>query len=142
MTDMEPALPPRGSRKAWLQATRETCGISEDEFAAVAGCTVGEVILWEMPEGPEPPEAVCQWLAGALADRNEQVDGLVEGAVATHGPTEPVIFEYVRTPEDFARLFPHLVAAKVPVSYHNATLRSAAERLRYLGIPVVWTFAR
>lgn len=135
-------LPPRGSRKAWLRVTRETCGINEDEFAGVAGCSVGEVILWEMPDGPEPPDEVCEWLVDALADRTDQVDGLVEGAIATRRPGEPVIFEYVQTQEDFDRLFPHLTSAGVPVSYHNATLRSAAERLRYLGVPVVWAYAR
>ena len=80
-------------------------------------------------------------VADVLADRNRQVDGLVEQAVVGLRPGQSVVLEYVRTQMDFSLLFPHLIADNVPVSYHNATLRSAAERLRYLGIPVVWRYA-
>lgn len=139
-TDHSIAEPPQGPRKAWFRAVRETCGITPAGLAKAVDVSLGEVLAWESPAGPEPAHDACQWLAGALADHWEQVDGIVDDAVEKLKPGEPAVLEYVCTQAQFERLYPHLKASGIPCGYHTATLRAAFERLRYLGIPVVWRY--
>lgn len=128
-----------GSRKAWFRATRELCGISQQDVADEADVRVLTVKRWERLDGPEPPEDVCRWLLDALEDHDSAVDELCAAHVSGSGPVAALAL--FRTQEECDRAFGGTEGADVPFGYRNAIARSAAERLTRMGFPVRWRYA-
>lgn len=123
-------------RKAWLRATREICGMSQQEVADAVGVRILTVKRWERQGFPEPPEDVCRWMLAAREDHDRAVDEMV--STLSHGRT--ALIDIYRSQADCDREFGGTEGAGVPYGYRNAIARSAAERLRLAGVDVVWRY--
>lgn len=124
------------SRKAWLRATREIVGMSQQEVADAVGVRVLTVKRWEKQGFPEPPEDVCQWMLAARENHDQAVDEMV----AALGRGKRAVIDFYRSQEDCDREFGGTEGAGVPYGYRNAIARSAAERLCLAGVDVVWRY--
>lgn len=123
-------------RKAWLRATREICGMSQQEVADATGVRVLTVKRWERQGYPEPPEDVCRWMLTAREDHDRAVDEMV--SALSRG--KKAVIDIYRSQVDCEREFGGTEGAAVPFGYRNSIARSAAERLRLAGVDVVWRY--
>lgn len=132
------------NRKAWFRATREICGLSQSDVADEAGVNVMSVKRWEKQGEAEPPEDVCAWLLAARQDHDDAVDDICrEYVMWLHHDSklQPVaLMEIYRNQRDANLERDANDWADMPYSYVNAIRKSAAERLRGMGITVRWRY--
>lgn len=133
-----------GNLKAWFRATREICGLTQQNVADAAGVRIMTVKRWEKQGQADPPEDVCDWLSTVRRAHDAAVDDICRTYLKRlrAAPEEhPVIpMEIWRNQEDADNS--HVSAGREgsPYGYVNAIRKSAAERLRGMGVGVVWRF--
>ena len=119
------------SRKAWLRATREACGTSQQDLARRLGVRPLTVRRWEREDGPEPPEDVMGHLALALEAHDRAVAELVRSALEEARSTGAATLEVRREHGEDGPLSPQEL---------NRIATDAAAELRRAGIPVEWRY--
>lgn len=124
------------SKKAYMRAVREICGLSQSDIAAEFDLNIRTVKRWEHPDWSEPPEDVLEWLATALDEHAKAVEEVVSCAISNAKPNETVVLNWYR---DQAQR-DHEGGVDAPYTFDNAITRSAAEHLMRLGYNVVFAF--
>ena len=124
------------SKKAFMKAVREICGISQSDLADEADVSTRTIKLWEQPDKPEPPEDVVEWLKHALIEHDSAVNELVSTVISNTPPNGTVVLRWYKdqAQRDYEG------GADVPYTFSNAITRSAAEQLGRLGYKVMFAF--
>lgn len=128
------------SRKAWMRAVRETCGISQQDLADRAGVRVMTVKRWEKQGEAEPPEDVLAYLAQELEAHDAYVRDMVDSLAGSLGRDEKALVDIYRTQADSDREYEGTGEEPIPYQRWNACNIDAANRLRQLGVEVVWRY--
>lgn len=125
-------------KKAWVKAVRETCGISQQDLADAVGVRVLTAKRWEREDGPEPPADVVAYLTEQLGRHDEYVGRLVDSAVRYMGPGDTLRMDVYRSQADADAAYAAGGEQPIPYRRWNAMQYDAANRLRQLGVSVVW----
>lgn len=128
------------SHKAWMRAVRETCGISQHDLAKVAGVEPLTVKRWERQGETEPPEHVLAYLARELEAHDAYVTEMVESLAGSLRGGGRALVDIYRTQADSDREYERTGEEPIPYRRWNACNIDAANRLRQLGIEVVWRY--
>lgn len=119
------------SRKAWLRATREACGTSQQDLARRLGVRPLTVRRWEREGGPEPPDDVMGHLERALEAHDRAVAELVRSALDEARSTGAATLEVRREQGEDGPVSPQEL---------NRVATDAAAALRGVGIEVEWRY--
>lgn len=124
------------SKKAWMKAAREICGLSQNDVAVEADVQSRTVRRWEKPGEQEPPEDVVSWLTDALEDHRQSVNDFVREITSKVKPGSRVLLNWYldQKQRDYEG------GSDTPYTYDNAIIRSVAERLIDLGYIVEFRY--
>ena len=120
---------------AWLRATREMLGLTQQDVADAADVRVLTVKRWERGD-QEPPADVVSWLEDLSEMQRDTVEAAVSAAVASVPLHGLVQLTYYRTQEQYDELG----RDSNPVGMANANARLAADRLDAMGYSVGWSY--
>lgn len=120
---------------AWLRATREMLGITQQDVADAVSVRILTVKRWERGD-QEPPADVVAWLEDLSEVQRETVEAAVSAAVASAPLHGAVRLTYYRTQEQYDELG----GDDGPVGMANANARLAAARLDAMGYSVGWSY--
>lgn len=120
---------------AWLRATREMLGLTQQDVADAADVRVLTVKRWERGD-QEPPADVVAWLEDLSEMQRDTVEAAVSAAVASAPLRGAVQLTYYRTQEQYDELG----GGDGPVGMANANARLAAARLDAMGYSVGWSY--
>jgi transcriptional regulator with XRE-family HTH domain len=123
------------SKKAWMRAARDICGISQHDVASAVDVAERTVRRWEKPGENEPPDDVVAWLTHALEEHRLSVNEYVEMVVKRVSPGSRVLLDWYANQEQR-----DIEGGDVPYTFSNAITRSAAERLVDMGYKVEFAF--
>lgn len=124
------------SKKAWMRAAREVCGLTRKDIACEAGVAERSVRRWEQPGEPEPPADVIAWLTTALEDHRQAVNEFVEEITSKTKPGSRILLTWYLNQEQRD----HEGGVDSPYTFDNAIIRSVAERLVDMGYQVEFHF--
>ena len=124
------------SKKAWMRAAREICGLTRKDIACEAGVAERSVRRWEQPGEPEPPADVIAWLITALEDHRQAVNEFVEEITSKTKPGSRILLTWYLNQEQRD----HEGGVDSPYTFDNAIIRSVAERLVDMGYQVEFHF--
>lgn len=124
------------SKKAWMRAAREICGLSQSDVAYETDVAERTVRRWEKPGEQEPPADVVEWLTEALEDHRQAVNEFVDEITAKTKPGSRILLTWYLNQEqrDYEG------GADAPYTFDNAITRSVAEKLVDLGYQVEFHF--
>lgn len=124
------------SKKAWMRAAREICGITHSDLACEADVSERTVRRWEKPGEYEPPQDVVEWLTMALEDHRKAVNKSVEEITSKAKPGSRILLNWYRDQEqrDYEG------GTDSPYTFDNAITRSIAEKLVDMGYIVEFKF--
>lgn len=117
------------SKKAWMRAAREICGLSQHDIAIEADVNERTVRRWEKPGEQEPPADVIAWLTTALEEHRQAVIDFVEDITSKAKPGSRILLTWYMNQgqRDYEG------GVDSPYTYDNAIIRSSAEKLVDLG---------
>ena len=124
------------SKKAWMRAARDICGLSQHDLACEADVQERTVRRWEKPGDGEPPADVVQWLTTALGDHRQAVNEAVKEITAKVQSGSTVLLTWYLNQEQRDREG----GVDAPYTFDNAITRSVAERLVEMGYRVDFRF--